>query len=300
MSDLLTHFIRSFKHHPIVQTGAIVVLTGTFSVVFSMHLFFSNMEKVLVSWGSNIEMNIFIKEGLSDDQIIKLQSELKDLDYFKDVMFVSKDKAADQFFSKMSKYIPEFAGDKEFLNIVPASLVATLAPGFKLSQLSGISSKLEALTQVEDVSYGQDWAENLAVFINSVKKVGWAISAILILGSLFVIGFTVYTVIVRRKEEIEIYELCGATQRMIQAPYIFEGALVAFASSTLALIISYVLLNMQNQLFVSELVYLGLDDIFSFFGFFEILGLLIMSTLIGAMVSYLCMQKLNLQSAKEL
>lgn len=293
MKSLLTHFFRSWKHHPIIQTGALVVLTGTFTVVFSIYLFFGNMERILVSWGSNIEMNIFLKDNLNTEDLSKIQNELKEMNYFKDIQLVSKKDAADQFFSKMSKYIPEFATDKEFLNIVPASFVASMLPGANVSDLKKISNKVERVSGIEDVSYGQDWVENFSIFVNSIRNIGWLISGILILGSLFVIGFTVYTVIVRRRDEIEIYELCGATSRMIQAPYIFEGALISLVASVSALVLSYFILNLQNEFFVSEMIYLGLNDLFQFFGVIQIVGLLLFSSAVGAVVSYFCIKKLN-------
>lgn len=293
MRSLFAHFLRSWRHHPLIQTGALVVLTGTFTVVFSIYLFFGNMERIMVSWGSNVEMNIFLKDNLSKDQIANIKKELEELKYFKDINFVDQKDAASQFFSKMSRYIPEFAGDKEFLNVVPSSFVASMLPSGSIGNLKNISKKIEKVPGVEDVSYGQEWVENFSIFLNSIKNIGWAISAILMLGALFVIGFTVYTVIVRRKDEIEIYELCGATSKMIQAPYVFEGALISFMAGISALVLSYFILTVQNEFFVSEMIYLGFNDLFRFFGAIEVLSLLTFTTLIGAMVSYFCIQKLN-------
>jgi cell division transport system permease protein len=293
MKSLLTHFFRSWRHHPLIQTGAFVVLTGTFTVVFSIYLFFGNMERIMVSWGSNIEMNIFLKDNLSASQITNVKKELEGFKYFKNISFVSQKDAADQFFTKMSKYIPEFAGEKEFLKIVPSSFVASMIPGGSIGSFKKISNKVEKIAGVEDVSYGQEWVENFSVFLNAIKNIGWAISTVLILGGFFVIGFTVYTVIVRRKDEIEIYELCGATQKMIQIPYIFEGALISFVAAIAALILSYFILTLQNEFFVSEMMYLGLNDLFQFFSLFESIGFVALTALVGAVVSYFCIQKLN-------
>ena len=298
MKSLFTHFFRSWKHYPFIQTGALVVLTGTFTVIFSINLFFGNLERILVSWGTNIEMNIFLKDDLSQEKLAEIKNELEELKFFRDIELVTKESAADQFFSKMSKYIPDFADDKDFLNIVPSSYVASMLPGANLSDLKKVSSKVEKVPGVEDVSFGQEWIENFSVFIGSIKNIGWIISGVLMLGALFVIGFTVYAVIVRRRDEIEIFELCGATSRMIQAPYIFEGALISLMAGISALILSYFILNIQNEFFVSEMIYLGLNDLFSFYGFFEIIAALLFSAGIGACVAYYCIRKLNTGWAK--
>jgi cell division transport system permease protein len=293
MNSLFAHFLRSWKHHPLIQTSAFVVLTGTFTIVFSIYLFFANTERVLTSWGSHQEMNIFLKDSLSQEKLERLQQEMKELNYFRDLHVVTKESAANQFFAKMSKYVPEFANEKEFLNIMPSSIVATMIPGKSLEDIRDISQKIEKLDGVEDVSFGQDWVEKFSLFVGSVENIGWAISSFLILGALFVIGFTVYTVIVRRREEIEIFELCGATSKMIQLPYVFEGALLSLIAAIAGLILSYFLLALQNQFFVSEMMYLGLNDLFRFFGFFEMLALIALSTLVGALVAGFCIKKLN-------
>src|SRR5690606_23275909 len=101
-------------------------------IVFSIYLFFANTERVLTSWGSHQEMNIFLKDSLSQEKLERLQQEMKELNYFRDLHVVTKESAANQFFAKMSKYVPEFANEKEFLNIMPSSIVATMIPGKSL------------------------------------------------------------------------------------------------------------------------------------------------------------------------
>lgn len=293
LRNLLKHIGRSWQHHPIIQLTSLIVLTGTFTVIFSMTLFFTNLERVLVSWGSSIDINIYLEEGLKDDKILSVQNELSRLNYFKAVEFMDSKTAADKFFKKMSSYVPDFSEDKDFLQAIPASFLGTLSEKSKIADLKQISKKILSIAGVEDVSYGQEWIENFSIFLKSLKNIGYAISALLTLGSFFVLSFMVYSVIVRRKEEIEIFKLFGATPKMIKAPFLFESALMTFIAASFAMIFTYMILVMQNKFFISEMSYLGLRDIFYYFNFFEILMLLAGCTLLGVFCANLCLKRMD-------
>jgi hypothetical protein len=69
--------------------------------------------------------------------------------------------------------------------------------------------------------------------------------------------------------------------------------LISFIASIAALILSYFVLELQNKFFVSEMIYLGLNDLFKFFSIGESIGFIVFTTFVGATVSYFCIQKLN-------
>lgn len=73
---------------------------GNFHSGFLYIFIFGNMERILVSWGSNIEMNIFLKDNLSPEQTANIKEELIDLKYFKEVQLITQKDAAEQFFQK--------------------------------------------------------------------------------------------------------------------------------------------------------------------------------------------------------
>lgn len=293
LSYLFKRFLNSILFHPWMHIISILVLSSTLTIIFSLTLFLGNLESILMSWGSQVEMNVYLQDNMKQEQQKEIETKLRSMGFFKEVRLVAKEKAIESFFKKMSRYVPDFAEDKEFLNIIPASFFVTLEKTLPIDTVSEISKKILKISGIEDVSYGQEWIENFSVFLTTLKNTSLFISLVLILGGLFVIGFIIFILINRRKEEIEIFELCGATSKMIQAPYLFEGGMLCFISSVLALLASYVILHIQNGYLHSEMVYFGLTDVFQFFSAIEIIGFLIASVVIGVMVSYVCVKKLN-------
>lgn len=283
----------SIRFYPWMHLSALLVLTSTLTIIFSLTLFLKNLEGILVSWGSQIEMNVYLADNLKKEEQQEVQSKIANLGHFKEVQLVTKEKAIDNFFSKMSRYVPDFAEDKEFLNVIPASYLATLEKTLPISEIASIGSAILKISGVEDVSYGQEWIENFSVFLSTLKNTSLFISLVLMFGGIFVIGFIVYMLINKRREEIEIYELCGATAQMIQAPFVIEGAVICLVSSMLALAASFVVLVFQNKFLHSEMVYFGLNEVFHFFGFSQMIGIAVLSSFLGGAVSYLFVRKLN-------
>ncbi len=283
----------SIRFYPWVHLSAFLVLTSTLTIILSLTLFFKNLEGILVSWGSQVEMNIYLADNLKKEDQQEIHKTIVELGHFKNVQFITKESAIDNFFSKMSKYVPDFAEDKEFLNVIPASYLATLEKTLPISEIASIGKSILKITGVEDVSYGQEWIENFSVFLSTLKNTSWFISLVLAVGGIFVIGFIIYILINKRREEIEIYELCGATSSMIQAPFIVEGAILCLLSSVLALVFSFFILVLQNNFLHSEMIYFGLNEIFHFFSLIQIVTTILTCTLIGGVVSYLFVRKMN-------
>ncbi len=56
--------LRSWRYQPAVQGAALLVLSCTLTIVFTFYLVFSNIERMIVSWGADLEMNIYLEDEL--------------------------------------------------------------------------------------------------------------------------------------------------------------------------------------------------------------------------------------------
>lgn len=285
--------MASFLYSPWLHLGAIVVLSATLSIVLSLSLFFKNLESMVISWGSQVEMNIYMTDHIVEKDRLFVESELKKTGIFKDIQYLTKEKSIDGFFSKMSRYVPEFSNDKEFLNIIPSSYLGTLEGSLPIAEIQGLAKKIMNIAGVEDVSYGQEWIENFSSFLGVVKAVSLLISLVLLFGGILVLGFISYVFINKRREEVEIYELCGATQSMIQLPFVFEGGVLATLSSGIALIVSFFILQIQNKFIYNDVGYLGFQGSFQFFSALQILLILVLAMMFGMFTTYIFIRKVN-------
>lgn len=100
IKNLFQHITHSWQHHPIIQFTAFLVLSGSYAVIFSMFLFFGNIENILVSWGSDVEMNIYLKDKSNTEDISKIKNSLESLSYFESIRYVDNVDAGEQFLKK--------------------------------------------------------------------------------------------------------------------------------------------------------------------------------------------------------
>jgi cell division transport system permease protein len=83
--------------------------------------------------------------------------------------------------------------------------------------------EIEALPFVDLVVVDLAWIERLFAFIAFGERVAWALSLILSLGVLLVVGNTIRLAIENRRTEIEVVKLVGGTDNFVRRPFLYLG-----------------------------------------------------------------------------
>jgi len=260
---MFKEFLRSWQTQTASQSATLTVLVGTYTVVVLTLLIQSNLDGLLSRWGRDVKVSVYLKEGLDQTNVSLMQKRLGQIKGFTQVKYVSKEAALEYFQKRLGSLSPTLAADKNFENPLPASFEVILDSQIAqdiLGQLPKIAKELSLSPEVEDVSYGQGWVENYASVLKVFRISSWGLVLVLCLGSLFVVGNSIKSSIMVRREEIEVLELVGATQARIAAPYVFEGALLGFLGAVGALLFSAIIFSWQSKILVSGLGFWGLSD----------------------------------------
>jgi cell division transport system permease protein len=275
-----------------MQLATLSVLIATYAVVaFALSLSL-NFKRILVSWGDNMRIVVYLKEEVSDEQSKLLKSKFGEIANFASVLYISREKATENFKNQMASYAPGLLTDAEFAHPFPASFQLGLA-GAKAEVLESVAQKLLGLEGVEDVSYGQSWIKNYSSFVNAISVGGSTVVAIMLLGGIFVVGNSIRASIASRREEIEILELVGATNSMIRRPYIVEGALLGAIASCFALLINYGLYLWQVSLMKSSLALARVATQFAFLSLGTSTTILLGGTVLGALGAWMTVSRIN-------
>ena len=242
--------IRSWRHHLGLQITTLIVLSGALTVVSAAVLISKNLEYILVNWGGSAEMTLFLKENAGLESAENLRSEITTRAEVLSAKVISKQEARDSFTKQMAGYAPGLVDDAEFSEAFPIGI----AVKFKSSQsdiYKDFLSFAQNLPGVDDISYGQEWVENYSAFMGVFGKLSWTLGTLLILAALLVVGNAVRESISQRSEAIAILELVGASNKMIRLPFLFEGLLMGFLSSCLALIATTTLMGKSVSNFLA-------------------------------------------------
>lgn len=290
-------FMRNLKLQMRIQLATVSVLAGSFTVLTIAILAQQNVERVLTQWGNDVRINVYLKENTTQDDELKISKFIEGKSLFSNVKFLTKKDAAEKFKERAGKYAPGLLSDIEFDNPLPSSFEMVLAGGLgsnlQFGQLLSVIAEIKNISGVDEVSYGQGWVENYASVLKAFSIVSGVFAAVLLIGSLFVIGNSIGSSISQRRDEIEILELFGATRAMIIWPFIYEGLILGFISAAVAVLVTYALYAFQSDVLINELSFWNIKARVEFLTLNRILCILAFGTVLGALGALIWVRRLS-------
>ena len=252
----------------------------------AFYLFMTNAKAVSQSWDGGVKMALYLEEKSSDQQAQELLNQLNLRPEFKQVTFVSKEDALDEF-----KDYSGFGDALDYLDSNPMPYTITLEPASSFSspeQLEALAQELSELKLVDQAKLDSDWIKKYHSILDISEQIATFVSIMLALGVLLIVGNTIRLAILNRREEIQVIKLVGATDAFIRRPFLYAGfwyGLIAALLAALMVNIVFAILQQSTsqlaQPYSSEFSLLGLAPSFT-------LGLLLIGAglgLIGAWVS---------------
>jgi cell division transport system permease protein len=154
-----------------------------------------------------------------------------------------------------------------------------------------MAEKLRLLPRVEAVETYEAWGERLGNLLGSAL-LGAGVLALVVLGTVAsVVGSTIRLSLQRRKLEVQVLKVVGATDDYVRRPFVIEGAAQGALGAAIALFVVVVLFLAGYARFDSELaLLLGAPP--TFLPWYAALGMVALGTLLGAISAHLSVRKL--------
>jgi len=170
-------------------------------------------------------MIVYLKDKMEQQDIRKLEETLKSRNYVVGTKFISAEQALKDLKRSLGSVTNVFEGLEE--NPLSSAVELKLKPEMVSTEsVKQISDEIRTLPGVEDVSYEEKIAETVHLIKTSVENLSVFILGVIVFIVLFVISSTVKILFYRRKKEIEIIELLGATGGFIRRPFLIEGGVL--------------------------------------------------------------------------
>lgn len=193
---------------------------------------------------SKAALVIYLKDGLTDNDIKEFKGLLQKKDVFSTIRFISKEEALKEMRDIVEPKLIELIGFNPLSDTIEAYIKEQ-----KLNALEEITNELKAHRYVEDVYYPSNIIYALKTLRITLWNLGLIILSLLGLSVLFIIYATVKNHYWKKGEEIEILKLLGATPSYIRLPFLTEGGLLGLAGSsiaTMSLVIIYFVLQSKE------------------------------------------------------
>jgi cell division transport system permease protein len=173
----------------------------------------------------------------------------------------------------------------------PASLEVRVFDPEQSGALSRMAEKLRFLPKVEAVETYEAWGERLAGVLGSALTAA-GVLALVVLGTVVsVVGSTIRLSLQRRRIEVQVLKVVGATDDYVRRPFVIEGAAQGALGAFGALLVVIVVFLAAHARFDSELTLL-LGASLRFLPWYATLALIALGGLLGAISAHLNLKRL--------
>jgi cell division transport system permease protein len=215
----------------------------------------ANLEQLLTAWGDQIRITTYLSGALEPAELDRLLKSVETLPGVERVRYTSQTQAWNDFQSALSAQSGLLEGLPH--DVLPASLEISLKRDQRdSSTVERMAQQLREKKEIASVEYPQEWVERLALTVLALAWAKWLFAGVFFLATFFIVGNTVKLAIYARRGEVEIMQLVGASETLIQAPFVLEGMLQGITGAVLALAAlwcGYVLVREQIEIFAGAL-----------------------------------------------
>ena len=183
-------------------------------------LVYQGVGNATARWKGGIEFIIFMKSTATPEQLAAVKTELEDTPQVKDVAFVDK-KAAYEEFKQL------FSRSPEMLDVVKED---SMPPSFKVAPATDDPDVIQQLGKqfdddpgVREVVFAFEAVRTMKRFSNVLRIVLLGVAFTLLGAALLLILNTIRMAMFARRREIEVMKLVGATNWFIRVPFMLEG-----------------------------------------------------------------------------
>lgn len=290
MCSSLCYFLRetvtSLVRNRFMAVASILTVTLSMFILGAFLSAVLNINHMATYLESQVEMTVYLKDGLKTDDVMAVGKQLKQLNGLKGISFTNKDQALANFRESM--------GDQAALldsmngNPLPASYkISFQSP----DQLQDAVNLVKKYPQVDDVQYGQEIVEQLYRVAQFIRISGIILIFFLAAAELFIISNTIRLTVFARRREIQIMKYVGATNGFVRWPFLFEGMVIGFIGSGISSILLWLCYRMiQEEIHNAGLVFIPLLAMYPFIVHVAIF-LLAAGIIIGALGSAISLRK---------
>jgi len=246
-----------------------------------------NVGKVRARWAESGRASVYLRKNATAEQVGQIERALKQSEGVTSVRVVSSDDARRELIGLTNDPVLDALPTEAF----PASLEVAIESTVATERLGKLSSQLAALPAVESVETYGAWVDRLAALLTGGVSASLLLAGVVLAAVVSVVSSTIRMSLQRRRIEVEVMKLVGATDSYVRNPFVVEGAAQGGFGALFAILLLGVLFAIVQSHFDSNLsALLGATPVF--LPWTVALGLVASGALLGAVAAYGSLRKL--------
>lgn len=237
---VLRYGFKNFWRNGWLSVATVAVMLLALSFFLGLIVFRFVTTSTLEAVKDKIDISVYFKISTPEDEILRIQKSLEGLEQVKQVTYISRDEALQNFKDRHTNDAAAQAlnelSDNPFLALLN---IKANDP----SQYSAVASYLDNDSfnaVVEKVTFAQNQLviERLSNIISTANKGGIALTVLFSIIAVLVAFNTIWLAMYSNREEIGIMRMVGASNAYIRGPYIVEGIIYGIIAAILSMIIA--------------------------------------------------------------
>jgi cell division transport system permease protein len=277
--------LREWRLHAL----SVFSLAVAFVCLGATLLVLTNLRSVEERWAHAGRASIYLKDNAAAQDVEALKGALGSVPIVTGVRYVSAALARSEFGQKEAGPRAELAALP--VEAFPASIEIEVRADVTDLELSDVVTKLKQLPAVDDVETYQAWTERLGRLIRGGVAAAALLALVVFASVLAVVGSTIRLALQRRRTEVEVLKLVGATDRFIKGPFLVEGMSQGALGATAALALLATLFVLVRGRLDAELATLvGVEP--TFLPWQVMVGMVAVGMLLGTVAALLGLRRL--------
>ena len=289
------HFgLKNFRRNGWLTTATIAIMVLASIVFLGVILFGVTTSRAAQSIQDKIDIGVFFKTNVSEDQILNIQQSLQALPEVASVNYTSRDQALQDFKAAHANDPAVTQGLAELdQNPLEASLEIKAKDPSQYQQIADYLNNPDVAQYVDTQSYtnSQDIINRLAKIVRYVEGGGLGIVILLALIAGLVVFNTIQLAIYSNREEIAVMRVVGASNALVRGPFVIEGMLSGAIAAVATLIVATPILSVVSPYLDVFIPGLGLFHYFYTHIFSLLAYELLFGVLIGSLSSFIAVRK---------
>ena len=249
-----------------------------------------NLQHFLTGLGDQIQINAYLEKGLGASDVQGLQGRIKTFPEVERARHISQEQAWLDFSAALGAQSSLLDGLPR--DALPSSFEILLKPAYRDGPVvEDLANRLKKEKGITAVEYPQEWVDRLSLVVLAVQWTKWLLGGVLFMAAFFIAGSTVKLAILARKDEIEIMQLVGASEELIQAPFVLEGMIQGIAAGAVSVVGLWSLFRFLHRQVASSAGLFGAPAQLQFLDLKNIALLLVIGWLLGAAASLFALRR---------
>ncbi|MEM1034543.1 MAG: permease-like cell division protein FtsX [Myxococcota bacterium] len=269
-----------------LQALSVFSLAVAFVCLASALLVVTNLSHIRDRWSRAGRATVYLQDDASEADVRALVMALEKTEGVANARYVSRSLARDEVLADRDA--------AELADLPPEAFPASVELRFDETvdavALNVLALKLRSLGTVEMVETYEKWTDKLSGLLSGGVTAALFLALVVFGAVVSVVGSTMRLLLEKRRIEVEVLRLVGATTRFVCRPFVVEGAMQGASGAAVATGLLAVLYLIVRGRFDAQLgVLLGVEP--AFLPWSMVAGMVALGASLGAATAWLSLRK---------